>query len=95
MPFQFGWCNGHNIKLNCLECHRDSEFNLSPGDFILLLAKLDEIADGKLDTGRVKAFRVPAATLVEVYSPPALCPLPYRPGPGIQGAGGTAQRHQH
>ena len=24
MPFQMGWCNGHNTKLNCLEYHRDS-----------------------------------------------------------------------
>ena len=38
MPFQLGWCNGHNTKLNCLEYHRDSEFNLGTGDFILLLA---------------------------------------------------------
>ena len=28
MPYQFGCCNGHNTKLNCLEYHRDSEFNL-------------------------------------------------------------------
>ena len=28
MPVQMGWCNGHNTKLNCLEYHRDSEFNL-------------------------------------------------------------------
>ena len=68
MPFQMGWCNGHNTKLNCLEYHRDSEFNLGNVDFILLLAKQDEIADGKLDTGKVKAFRVPAGTLVEVYA---------------------------
>ena len=68
MPFQMGWCNGHNTKLNCLEYHRDSEFNLGTGDFILLLAKQDEIADGTLDTGKVKAFRVPAGTLVEVYA---------------------------
>ena len=68
MPFQMGWCNGHNTKLNCLEYHRDSEFNLGNADFILLLAKQDEIADGKLDTGKVKAFRVPAGTLVEVYA---------------------------
>ena len=95
MPFQFGWCNGHNIKLNCLECHRDSEFNLSPGDFILLLAKLDEIADGKLDTGRVKAFRVPAATLVEVYCAAGVGRLAGRRGPGRRGGGGAAQRHQH
>ena len=68
MPFQMGWCNGHNTKLNCLEYHRDSEFNLGTRDFILLLAKQDEIADGTLDTGKVKAFRVPAGTLVEVYA---------------------------
>ena len=54
MPFQMGWCNGHNTKLNCLEYHRDSEFNLGTRDFILLLAKQDEIVDGTLDTSKVK-----------------------------------------
>lgn len=68
MPVQLGWCNGHNTKLNCLEYHRDSEFNLGCEDFILLLAKLDEIEGGKLDTAKVKAFRVPAGALVEVYA---------------------------
>ena len=24
MPYQLGWCNGKNTKLNCLEYHRDS-----------------------------------------------------------------------
>ncbi len=68
MPVQLGWCCGHNTKLNCLEYHRDSEFNLGTGDFILLLAREDEIADGVLDTAKVKAFRVPAGVLVEVYA---------------------------
>lgn len=68
MPFQLGWCNGHNTKLNCLEYHRDSEFNLGTEDFILLLAKQDDIVDGKLDTAKVKAFRAPAGVLVEVYA---------------------------
>lgn len=68
MPFQMGWCNGHNTKLNCLEYHRDSEFNLGTEDFILLLAKQEEISDGTLDTSKVRAFRVPAGTLVEVYA---------------------------
>ena len=68
MPIQMGWCNGHNTKLNCLEYHRDSEFNLGTEDFILLLAKMDDITDGKLDTAKVKAFRAPAGTLVEVYA---------------------------
>lgn len=67
MPTQLGWCNGHNTKLNCLEYHRDSEFNLGVEDFILLLAKQDDIEDGKLDTAKVKAFRAPAGVLVEVY----------------------------
>ncbi|MGM9606269.1 MAG: DUF4867 family protein, partial [Oscillospiraceae bacterium] len=68
MPVQLGWCNGHNTKLNCLEYHRDSEFNLGTGDFILLLAKQEEIENGVLDTARVKAFKVPAGVLVEVYA---------------------------
>lgn len=68
MPVQLGWCNGHNTKLNCLEYHRDSEFNLGTEDFILLLARQEEIENGLLDTAKVKAFKVPAGVLVEVYA---------------------------
>lgn len=68
MPIQIGMCWGRNTKLNCLEYHRDSELNIGTTDFILLLAKQDEITDGVLDTARVKAFRVPAAVPVEVYA---------------------------
>lgn len=67
-PFQLGWCNGHNTRLNCLEYHRASEFNLGARDFILLVAHGWEIEDGKLDTACVKAFRVPAGTVVEVFN---------------------------
>ena len=68
MPVQLGWCNGRNTKLNCLEYHRAREFNLGARDFILLVAHRWEIEDGKLDTACVKAFRVPAGTLVEVFN---------------------------
>ena len=68
MPVQLGWCNGHNTKLNCLEYHRDSEFNLGTEDFILLIARQEEIENGLLDTANVKAFRVPAGVMVEVYA---------------------------
>jgi hypothetical protein len=68
MPFEFGCCNGRNTKLNCLEYHRDSEFNLGTEDFILLLAKMDDIVDGVLDTAKAKAFFVPKGVLVEVYA---------------------------
>ncbi len=68
MPVQLGMCWGRNTRLNCLEYHRDSEINIGTHDFILLLARVDEIEDGTLDTARVKAFRVPAGVPVEVYA---------------------------
>ena len=68
MPIQIGWCNGHNTKLNCLEYHRDSELNVGTEDFILLLAKRENIEDGVLDTGKVVAYKCPAGVLVEVYA---------------------------
>ncbi len=68
MPYEFGWCNGKNTKLNCLEFHRDSEFDMGTEDVILLLAKQEEIIDGVLDTSKVKAFKAPAGVLVEMYA---------------------------
>ena len=67
MPAEIGYCNGTNYKLNCLEWHRGSEVNVSSSSFVLLLAKIDEIIGGKLDTANVKAFRVPAGVPVLVY----------------------------
>ena len=68
MPIQLGMCWSRNTKLNCLEYHRDSEFNIGTHDFILLLARRDEIEGGVLDTAKVKAFRVPAGAVLEVYA---------------------------
>lgn len=68
MPIQVGYCNGHNRKLNALEYHRDSEINVAVTDLILLLGWLPDVAaDHTLDTATVKAFFVPAGTMVEVY----------------------------
>lgn len=68
MPIQLGYCNGHNTRLNCLEYHRDSELNLGTRDFILLLARREEMEKGRLDTSKVAAYFVPAGTLVEIYA---------------------------
>lgn len=68
MPIQIGYCNGHNTKLNCLEYHRDSELNIGLYDFVLLVAKEDDIVDGKLDTSKVMAFKAAAGQVVEVYA---------------------------
>ena len=68
MPAQLGWCNGHNTKLNCLEYHRDSEFNLGTGDFVLILGLQSQIENGFFDTAKAMAFRVPKGVLVEVFA---------------------------
>ena len=65
MPVQVGWCNGHNTKMNCL----DSELNVGTEDFILLLAKREDLDEnGVLDAEKVAAYSVPAGVLVEVYA---------------------------
>lgn len=68
MPIQIGMCWGRNSKLNCLEYHKGSELNLGTHDLILLLAKQEQIRDGKLDTSQVKAFCLPAGVLIECYA---------------------------
>ncbi|MBQ7678279.1 MAG: DUF4867 family protein [Butyrivibrio sp.] len=83
MPIQIGYCNGHNTKLNCLEYHRDSELNIGATDFILLLARAEDIVDGKLDTAKVKAFRAKKGQVVQVYE----TTLHYAPCSAAAGAG--------
>ncbi len=67
MPVQLGYCNGNNTKLNCLEYHRGSELNIPADDIILLVAPLQSVKNGKIDSGAVEAFRAPAGTVVELY----------------------------
>lgn len=69
--------------MNCLEYHRDSELNCDTSDFILLVAKEDEVDGGQLDTACVKAFRAPAGVMVEVYA----TTLHYAPCSARAGAG--------
>lgn len=73
IPFQLGCVRGRNTKLNCLEYHRSSEFNLGADDFILLLAHewdIERDAESKpfLDTAKIQAFRAPAGVLIEVFA---------------------------
>jgi len=83
MPIQIGWCNGHNTRMNCLEYHRDSEINLGVEDFILLLAKREDLVNGRLDTSKVRAFYCPKGVMVEVYA----TTLHYAPCSAKKGAG--------
>lgn len=82
MPIQIGCCNGYNRRLDCLEYHRDSELDFGGTDFILLLARQQEIENGKLDTSKVKAFLAPKGALVELYA----TTLHYAPCSASEGA---------
>ena len=78
-----GLVQRHNTKLNCLEYHRDSEFNLGHGGLHSpAVPGMEDIDRRPLDTGKVKAFKVPAGVLVEVYA----TTLHYAPCPAAKGA---------
>ena len=69
LPVQFGYCNGHNTKLNAFEYHRDSEVNIAVTDMILILGNRCDITDDfTYDTSKAEAFFVPAGTIVEMYA---------------------------
>jgi hypothetical protein len=68
LNIQIGNCWGYNSYLNALEWHKSSEINIAATDLVLLLAKLDDIKDGRLDSAKVKAFYVARGEAVEVYA---------------------------
>lgn len=69
MPIQIGYCNGHNIMLNAVEYHRDSEINVAADEVVLLLGMLQDVAaDFTYDTSKMEAFLIPAGTAVELYA---------------------------
>jgi hypothetical protein len=70
MPIQFGYCNGHNTKLNGVEYHRDSEVNVAATDIIVLIGRQADINpdDFTFDTSKIRAFFAPAGTAFEFYA---------------------------
>ena len=68
MPIQIGFCNGTNTKLNCFEYHRDSEIDIAADDAILLVARQQDIIDGRIDSSKTEAFLCPKGTAVELYA---------------------------
>ena len=81
MPIQIGYCNGNNTKLNCLEYHRGAEINIPTEDVVLLLAPLQSVKNGKLNTNAVEAFYVPKGTVVMIYE----TTLHFAPCNGVKG----------
>ncbi|MDR1096548.1 MAG: DUF4867 family protein [Tannerella sp.] len=67
MPIQIGYCNGHNSTLNGLEYHIGSEINIAVTDLILMLGKLQDVADGQCDAENVDIFFIPKGVAVQLY----------------------------
>lgn len=68
LPTQIGYCYGHNSHLDALEWHCCSELNIAVTPVVLLLATRFDLIDEKLDPSTIKAFYLPAGTVVEVYA---------------------------
>lgn len=68
LPTQIGYCYGHSNALNGLEWHCCSELNVAVTPLVLMLAKRSDIRNGRIDSSCVKAFFVPAGTVIEVYA---------------------------
>lgn len=65
---QIGYCYGYNSMLNATEWHFSSELNIAITPLVLILGKRTDIKDGKLNSADMKAFYVPAGTVLEVYA---------------------------
>lgn len=57
-----GYVNGFNSKLNCLEYHASCEVDIAATDFVLLLARQEDIHNDVIDSKDVKAFYVKKGT---------------------------------
>ena len=70
LPIEFGYCSGHNEKLNAVEYHRSSEVGIAATDMILMLGRQQDIdySNNTYDTDKVELFFVPQGTAVELYA---------------------------
>jgi len=67
LPIQLGYCNGANTMLNCFEYHRGSEAIIAADEIVLIVAKLQDIENGKLDTAKAELFVLPKGSGVLCY----------------------------
>lgn len=67
MPIQIGFGGGHCHSLNALEWHKGNEVNVAVTEFVVMLASLEDLEGGFLDTGRVRTFHLAQGQAVELY----------------------------
>ena len=67
MPVQAGYCNGPNSTLNGLEYHIGSEIDIAVTDLVLLLGRLQDVADDRYPAEKAEAFFVPKGMALQLY----------------------------
>lgn len=67
LDIQVGYCNGNSTKLNALECHIGYEVNVAITDCVLFLALPSDIVEDQIDSSKVKAFYLPAGTVIALH----------------------------
>ena len=65
---QVGYCYGYNRMLGATEWHYSSEINIAVTPLVLILGKRSDIKDGRMNSHDMKAFYLPAGSVVEVYA---------------------------
>ena len=65
---QLGYCFGYSDTLNATEWHHSSELNIAVTDLVLILGKRSDMKNGRLSSSDMKAFFVPAGTVLEAYA---------------------------
>lgn len=76
LPAQMGYCYGKNDTLNAAEWHSSSELNIALTPLVLILGRRTDVRNGRLDSAAMKAFYLPAGTVVEVYATTLhFCPI--------------------
>lgn len=68
IPTQVGYCYGHSNLLNAWEWHTSSEINIAVTDLVLILGKVADMVDYKVDSSAAKAFFLKKGDCVEVYA---------------------------
>ena len=68
LDIQLGYCYGYSDSLNATEWHYSSELNIAVTPLVLILAKRSDLKNNRLDSAQMKAFFVPAGTVLEAYA---------------------------
>lgn len=68
IPIQIGYVCGKSHRLDCLEYHKSSEFNIAVDDVVLVVGKEEDIEKGSFNTKSCEAFLLPSGVGVELFA---------------------------